>query len=110
MEKYCKANDLIFDLGEPAEMLYIVREGELSHETIIEHETNMKFPDGAKSWEVIRKTKTIQYHIRDLKQGDYFGHEEILTNQKLRATRVKCLTSATILFINKNDFLRSFNQ
>ena len=40
-------------------MLYIVREGELSHETIIEHEINMKFPDGPKSWEVIRKTKTI---------------------------------------------------
>jgi len=59
MEKYCKANDLIFDLGEPAEMLYIVREGQLAHETIIEHETNMKFPDGAKSWEIMRKTKTL---------------------------------------------------
>ena len=27
MEKYCKADDLIYDIGEPAETFYIVREG-----------------------------------------------------------------------------------
>ena len=59
MEMYYKPNDLIYDVGQPAEVFYIVREGEAAHETIIEQESNLKFPDGAKSWEIMRKTKTI---------------------------------------------------
>ena len=40
--------------------------------------------------------------------GDYFGHEEILTDKKFRQTRVKCLTRATVLQINKTDLLEQF--
>ena len=105
MEMHYKPNDLVFDVGQAAEVFYILREGTLAHETIIEQETNLKFPDGTKSWQVMRKTKTIQYHIRDLNTGDYFGHEEILTDKKWRQTRVKCLTRATVLQINKVDLL-----
>jgi hypothetical protein len=50
MEMHYKPNDLVFDVGSNAEVFYIVRDGTLAHETIIEQENNMKYPDGTKSW------------------------------------------------------------
>lgn len=79
-----KTNEYIYNLGEPSEIFYIVRTGKLVYETVVEQETNMKFPVQNNSWEVKRKTKTMQYHIRDLKIGDYFGHEEILSGKPNR--------------------------
>ena len=91
-------------------MFYIVREGKLALETIIESEQNLKYPKDAKSWEVKKTTKVMQYHLRDLNQGDYFGHEEILSDKNLtkRQTRVKCLNSCQIIYINKDDLLNQF--
>lgn len=84
-EQYChqiayKQGDVVYDVGHPAEVFYIVREGKLALETIIESEQNLKYPIDAKSWEVIKTKKVMQYHLRDLNIGDYFGHEEILCN------------------------------
>jgi hypothetical protein len=39
-----KTNDYIYNLGEPSEIFYIVRTGKLVYETVVEQETNMKFP------------------------------------------------------------------
>ena len=89
-------------------MFYILRDGELSLETVIEYEQNVKYPIDAKCWEIKRTTKTMQYHIRHLAQGDYFGHEEILAGHLKRQTRVKCLTQARILYINKADLFQQF--
>lgn len=58
-ENTAKKDELIYDLGQQAETFYIVRYGELVLETIIEQETNMKFPIDTKSWEVKRTTKTL---------------------------------------------------
>lgn len=68
----------------------------------------MKFPTNTQCYEVKRTTKTLQYLIRDLRQGDYFGHEEILSRKDRRQTRAKCLTNVKLLYINKVDFLNQF--
>ena len=83
----------------------MVRDGKLSHETILDYETSIKYPIDSHSWELEQTTKTLQYSIRDLAQGDYFGHEEILNETAQRQTRVRCITDCTILCINKDDFL-----
>lgn len=103
-----KTGDLIYDIGQPAEVFYIVREGKLEFETVIEAETAYKLPVDGKNWEVTRTKKTIQYHIRLINSGDYFGHEEILCGLTDRQTRVKCKSSCQILLINKEDVLRHF--
>jgi len=67
IEQFMAAKDsLIYDIGQPAEVFYIVREGELVLETILEYEETLKFPVDAKSWELRRTTKTMQYKIRNL--------------------------------------------
>ena len=83
-ESTFQTNDLVYNIGHPSQIFYIVSEGRLVLETIVEQETNMKFPIENNGWEVKRKTKTMQYHIIDLKKGDYFGHEEILTGKQKR--------------------------
>ena len=75
---------------------------------MIEVETAYKLPVDEKNWEVKRTMKTIQYHIRHMYTGDYFGHEEILSGLAVRQSRVKCRSSCKVFVINKEDVLRYF--
>ena len=61
-----RPGDYIYDIGQAAQVFYIVREGELVHETVIDYTQSMKYPIDAKSWEIKRTTKTLQYQIRNL--------------------------------------------
>lgn len=72
-------------------------------------EQNIKYPIDAETWEIKRTLKRIIYSIRKLEKSDYFGHEEILSNQLKRTTQVICKTRCRILYINKTDFLEHFN-
>jgi len=51
-------------MGQPAEVIYILRDGTATIETIIEHEQNIKYPINTKGWEIKRITKTLIYQIR----------------------------------------------
>jgi CRP-like cAMP-binding protein len=104
--KLCRSGDVVYDIGEPADHFYIVREGRLEFETAMEIETALKLPVDDKNWEVKRKRKTIQYHIRHVNAGEYFGHEEILNGLEIRQTRVKCLASTQLLQIKKAHLLK----
>mgnify|MGYP000875900538 CR=1 FL=1 len=68
----------VYHIGQPAEVFYIVREGEAVQETVLELEENMKYPVDSESWEIKRTTKLVNYTIRILGKSDYFGHEEML--------------------------------
>ena len=39
-----KKNDLVYDLGSPAEVFFIIKEGSLVLETLIRTETHIKHP------------------------------------------------------------------
>ena len=47
-----KQGDVIYDIGQPSGVFYIIKEGKAIQETIIEQETNMKYPKNSKSWEI----------------------------------------------------------
>ena len=74
----CQQFQLVYDMGQPAEVVYFLREGTATMESIVEYEKNIKFPIDAQKWEIKRTTKTLVYQIRKLNKGDYFGHEEVL--------------------------------
>lgn len=112
-EVFYQEGDCVYDIHNDAHSFYIVRDGELLHETILEYETTVKFPADTHSWELDQTTKTLQYHIRNIHQGEFFGHEEILTELKprgfrgrietelpLRRSRVRALTKLKLLRIN----------
>jgi len=62
----------------------VVVEGKLVLETCIEIDTYHKFPSSAKEWKVTKKTKKYFYKLREVRAGDYFGHEEIILNVNRR--------------------------
>lgn len=76
-----KKGQLIYDIGSDAETFFIVREGCLQHETLIETEHLIKYPVDAANWLVERRTKKFVFKIQDLGIGDFFGHEEILVEK-----------------------------
>jgi|LakMenEpi03Aug12_release.lakeMendotaPanAssembly.Ray.scaffolds.fasta_scaffold406433_1 hypothetical protein len=45
--------------------------------TVIEVDDYFKVPKNSKEWDVRKTTKRIEYKIRELNRGDFFGHEEI---------------------------------
>ena len=61
-----KANEIkvqlgatIYDIGQAASTFYVVREGKLTMETIIEVESFFKFPVDRQKWEVRKTTRQI---------------------------------------------------
>lgn len=75
--------NFVYDMSDDSDKVYIVREGELIHDTILEVDTSVKFPSDCHSWEIDLTTRTIMYRVRDLAKGGYFGHEEILNDDEL---------------------------
>ena len=54
-----RSGDTVFDLGDAADTFYIVREGRLDYETVMEIESAFKLPIDDKNWEVKKKKKVI---------------------------------------------------
>lgn len=122
-ETFVEEGQYVYDIGHNADRFYIVREGELIMETLLEYETTVKFPADTHSWELDQTTKTIQYHIRDIHKGDFFGHEEmlheadlssntrrrkIIEDMPLRKSRVRAMNQVKLLYINYADFKEQF--
>jgi len=57
------AGDTIYDIGQNASTFYLVREGKLTMETIIEIESFFKFPVDRHTWEIRKTTRRIQYKL-----------------------------------------------
>lgn len=57
----CQPGQLVYDMGQPAEVVYFLREGTASMESVMEYEKNIKYPIDAQKWEIKRTTKTLVY-------------------------------------------------
>ena len=71
-------DSIIYEIGQLPSTFYVVREGKLIMETIIEVESYYKYPTDKHEWEVRKKTKRLQYKLQDLGKGSIFGYEEML--------------------------------
>jgi CRP-like cAMP-binding protein len=97
-----RKNEVIYDVGSPAEAFYILKSGKCLVETIIEIESFYRFPIDKRRWEMRKVTHKIQYKIHEVSKGGFFGHEEILQGYR-RRSRVKALTNAQVYYINADD-------
>ena len=97
----------VYDIGSPAHTFYIVVEGKLCMETIIEINNYYRFPIDKTSWDLRKKTRRIQYKLQELNKGAIFGHEEMLNNFE-RRSRVRAITNCKLIYINKMDLFKTF--
>lgn len=91
--------DTIYDIGQSPTTFYVVKEGKLTMETIIEIDSYFKFPVDRQVWEVRKQTRRIQYKLQDLAKGAHFGHEEMLQGFDRRC-RVRAISNCTLIYIN----------
>ena len=98
--------ETLYDIGQMPNNFYVVREGKLIMETIIEVDTYFKFPVNRHKWEVRKQTKVTCYKLQDLTKGACFGHEEILQGFNRRC-RVRALTKATLVCTNHEEMTRT---
>ena len=92
----------IYDIGQSASTFYVVREGKLTMETIIEIDSFFKIPVDRNRWEIRKTTRRIQYKLQELSKGSMFGHEEMLLGYDRRC-RIRALTNCTLIYINKPE-------
>ncbi|CDW88204.1 UNKNOWN [Stylonychia lemnae] len=116
-QKY-QPNEIIYEIGSDPEVFYIIRSGKVILETIIEIEDFHKYPivinililmnqQANKEWEILKTKKRLLYRMKELKNGEIFGHDELLLDIKRRC-RVRATTVCEIIYINKEEFFQAF--
>ena len=55
----------------------------------------------------MKTTRRLLYRMKELKQGEIFGHEEMMLGINRRC-RVRALTVCEIIYINREEFYMSF--
>lgn len=73
--------DIVYDQDTETNCFYIVKRGRATIRTIVDIESENKFPSNNK-WKVIKTMKKCMYKVRDLMPGEIFGHEELVEHFK----------------------------
>lgn len=88
--------DKIFDIDSNSTSFYIIQNGLIELQIIIEIEKTNKWPVGPKSWNIRQIKKKYAVKLKECKGSQYFGEFEIIKNcnRKMRAIAketCKCL-------------------
>ncbi|KAL4455026.1 hypothetical protein ABPG74_006408 [Tetrahymena malaccensis] len=113
-----KKGDLVYDLGDSADSMFIIQEGEFvvytksNFEKLVgENEHQDEFVQFKRKIKAKENNKIQQYlKVRILCQGEYFGEEEIL-NESRRSYKIICNSfEGKVLMIKKAHFLNHVFQ
>jgi hypothetical protein len=77
-EIVCNYNQVVYDIGDYVDKVYILKSGKLSVETFVEISSQNVYPVGHNEWEKREVTKQILYKVRTILPGEIFGHEEFI--------------------------------
>ena len=115
-EIVCNYNQVIYDIGDYVDKVYILKSGKLSVETFVEISSQNVYPISPREWEKREVKKQILYKVRTLRPGDIFGHEEFIKEDDMdnhsirRIFKVKSIVHSEVIFAKKNDFLHFINK
>jgi len=77
-EIVCNYNQVIYDIGDYVDKVFILKSGKLSVETYIEIAHQNVYPISHREWEKREVKKQILYKVRTIIPGEIFGHEELI--------------------------------
>lgn len=103
--KHFKQGQRIYNIGEMAHDLYIVRTGVVSLRVEVEVERSNRWPVKAHEWTKVQMTQKYEKSLRDCECGMFFGEHELITNTP-HATNAICSTDNCLLYIVIQDFFR----
>ena len=71
-------NELIYNAGDPnCEHLYFVYGGKLKVEAIVNIVQEVRYPITNQEWKVEKNEFLVSYLVKEIKEGDVFGLEEL---------------------------------
>lgn len=102
-----KPRETLYKQGDSAVVFYIVRHGILHMESLLDVDLYYKYPQDKNKWMVTQMTKRVKYKVKELKEGDFFGHDEIIEGTD-RNTTVYSLHESKVFYMNLTSFLKHF--
>ena len=75
---------MIYDIGNKPLTCFVLREGAVKIETIIEIDRFYKYPVKLDEWEIRKERFKIEYQLLNVKKGMFFGLEEVLNGVEKR--------------------------
>lgn len=70
--------DIIYDIGQKPDVMYILKCGQLVMESQVDIEHTNKYPVGLNEWETRNTCQTIEFQVRKFSTGEVFGHQELV--------------------------------
>ena len=101
-----KPDDKVYSQGENSNMLYIVFKGTLIMESLLDLDLYYKYPKGKNKWMATKMTRRVKSKIKEMHEGEFFGHEDYIDN-RLRTATVYSYHESKVFYINisENNFL-----
>lgn len=101
------SDQIIYSTNEEALNFYIIREGSVRFEKTVMLNLKSRYPGSQKSF--IRK-RVYTKVIRECSSGEFFGEEEIISNENRKSSAI-CSSDKTIIWIlKKNAFMNVFSE
>jgi CRP-like cAMP-binding protein len=103
--KHFKAGQHIYNIGEMAHDLYIVREGVVSLRVEVKVEKSNRWPTKAHEWTRVQMTHKYEKSLKNCEVGMFFGEHDLIT-RTCHNTNAICASESCLLFIIIEDFFR----
>ena len=102
-------DEWVFRRGDNSHSFYIIKSGYVKINVIIQIRTINRMPVDRSKWEVTETTKIIDYTWAILRQGDYFGHEELIKSIP-RLCEARWIGKTELLYVSSEDFTKFFEH
>jgi len=103
--KHYKSGQRIYNIGESAHDLYIVRDGVVSLRVEVRMERSNRWPIKAHEWTKVQMTHKYEKSLKDCDRGMFFGEHDLIT-KGCHSTNAICASESCLLFIIIEDFFR----
>ena len=108
-EQSFPSGTVVYRFNEPAEAMYIIREGEVSLQYPVSVNQTNKWPVGDKEWEVDQTRLKYNLQMKVCRRGDCFGASELIDSRH-RAMTAVALTNVFAYCLDTEEMQRVFTK
>ncbi|CAD8156046.1 unnamed protein product [Paramecium pentaurelia] len=111
--KYLTTNETLYSIGDLIDYLYIVKQGTLARQIVMDLEDQNRWPINQKKWLSQIITRTISFNI-EFEIGQLVGYSDIIDSdfdsEKKRKETIYAKTDCFLLYVSKSQFFQVFTQ
>ncbi|CAG9333700.1 unnamed protein product [Blepharisma stoltei] len=106
--KHYETDELLYDRGDPSNILYIIKEGKVEIQAFIDVEQKNCWPTGSQKWKIRQIKRKYIVTLNTLTYGQFFGEAELIEDYP-RQTRAIAKEPTSCLIINRTEFFEVFS-